>query len=179
MFDMSNDSGVFRTREQLETENWKLEGNMYCKDKERYLPLYEAKLFHQYDHRFATFDGASARDRKNGKARLLTPAEKSDPNAVALPRYWVPESEVAKRLGLEGNHLDIADQTEQNHTRPPRRTGAQVAFRQITNATNERTGVFSMIPMIALGHSAAILIIGSSTSEQLPVQPTNERVYSP
>ena len=54
---MANDSNLFRTREQLSEEGWTLEGNVYTKDKERYLPLYEAKLFHQYDHRFATFDG--------------------------------------------------------------------------------------------------------------------------
>ncbi len=117
MFDMANDSSIFRTREHLETENWKLEGNVYCKNQERYLPLYEAKLFHQYDHRFATFEGASEKELKNGKARPMTTAEKSDPEAVALPRYWVPEKEVAKRLKLAGNNLRIADQ-EPDPTRP-------------------------------------------------------------
>ena len=60
--------------------------------------MYEAKLFHQYDHRFATFDGVSERDIRNGNARPITVAEKSDPESVAIPRYWVPEKEVAARL---------------------------------------------------------------------------------
>ena len=49
---------------------WRLEGNVFIKEDERYLPLYEAKLFHQYDHRFATFDDANQRDA----VRLATPA---------------------------------------------------------------------------------------------------------
>ena len=57
MFHMSNDSGLFRTREQLVGEGWQLEGNIFVRGDKRYLPLYEAKLFHQYDHRFATFHG--------------------------------------------------------------------------------------------------------------------------
>ena len=98
MFHMSNDSGLFRTEEELADEGWELRGNVFTRDGERYLPLYEAKLFHQYDHRFATFEGVSAQARKNGNARAMTPAEKTDLDAVVLPRYWVPEEEVTKRL---------------------------------------------------------------------------------
>ena len=67
MFHMSNDSGLFRTREQLANDGWELTANIFVRDDERYLPLYEAKLFHQYDHRFATFDGVSDQDLRNGK----------------------------------------------------------------------------------------------------------------
>ncbi len=100
MFNMTSDSGLFQTREQLEEGGWELEGNVFVRDdqEERYLPLYEAKLFHQYDHRFATFDGVSAKDRRNGKARPMTSGEKADPETVVVPRYWVPEEEVTKRL---------------------------------------------------------------------------------
>ena len=100
MFHMSNDSGLFSTRENLEEDGWELDANIFVHGDhdERYLPLYEAKLFHQYDHRFATFDGASEKEIRNGKARPMTPQEKADPESVVIPRYWVPETEVAKRL---------------------------------------------------------------------------------
>ena len=62
MFDMSTDSGQFRTRKELEDEGWELHRNVFSRDGERYIPLYEAKLFHQYDHRFATFDDVSNED---------------------------------------------------------------------------------------------------------------------
>ena len=98
MFHMSNDSGLFRTRSEMEDDGWALDGNAFVRGGERWLPLYEAKLFHQYDHRFATFDGVSQKDIRNGNARPMTAEEKSDTAAVALPRYWVSEKEVTERL---------------------------------------------------------------------------------
>ncbi len=86
MFHMSNDSQLFRTREQLEADGWELRGNTFVQNGERFLPLYEAKLFHQFDHRFATFEGGS-----NGSetTRNMTDAEKADASSVVQPRYWV------------------------------------------------------------------------------------------
>jgi len=90
MFDMANDSGLFRTREELEGEGWRLEGNRFVRGGEVCLPLYEAKMIHQYDHRWATYDG--------GRIRDVTPEEKSRPNFAVMPRYWVPEEEVVLRI---------------------------------------------------------------------------------
>ena len=120
MFHMSNDSGLFRTREELNEDGWELEGNVFVRGKERYLPLYEAKLFHQYDHRFATFDGVSEREIRNGKARPITVEEKKDPEFVALPRYWVPEKEVVQRLdksGMTAQSLCRAEQSRAEQSR--------------------------------------------------------------
>ncbi len=113
MFDMANDSALFRTRETLSDDGWELDGNVFVRGDERYLPLYEAKLFHHYDHRFATFDGVSDRNIRNGTARPMTVTEKSDPATVAIPRYWVPEKEVAKRL-------DKGEMTTQSLAEPSR-----------------------------------------------------------
>ena len=73
MFDMSNDSNLFRTHEQLEAESWKLEANVFKKGKDQYLPLYEAKLFHQFDHRFATFKDANEQALKGGMPKTSPP----------------------------------------------------------------------------------------------------------
>ncbi len=55
------------------------------------LPLYEAKLIHQFDHRWATYT-------PNGDSRDMTLAEKQDPHSSAIPRYWVDQREVWLRL---------------------------------------------------------------------------------
>ena len=126
---MSNDSNLFRTREQFSGEGWTLEGNVHTKNEERYLPLYEAKLFHQYDHRFATFEGVDERALRGGNAREMTPVEKADPEAVVIPRYWVPEEEVAKRLDKrEETGSTIVDRQTDRQTdpRPSRRIGSQL-----------------------------------------------------
>ena len=118
MFMMNTDSGLFRTLKQLTQNGWKLEGNVFVRGDRRYLPLYEAKLFHQYDHRFATFEGVSDKDLLGGNAREVTPVEKADPEAVVIPRYWVPEEEVEKRLDkreeTSGTLLDRHSNSSQN-----------------------------------------------------------------
>ncbi len=53
MFDMSNDSHLFRTRHELEADGWRLEGNRFVRGDEVYLPLYEAKMTQLWDHRAA------------------------------------------------------------------------------------------------------------------------------
>jgi hypothetical protein len=58
------------------------------------VPLYEAKMIHQFDHRWATYDGADSRD--------ATLPEKADPDFEPTPRYWVPEEEVSDRLTAKG-----------------------------------------------------------------------------
>ena len=111
MFNMTSDSGLFHTREELEVNGYELEGNIFVRgdEEERYLPLYEAKLFHQYDHRFATFDGVSEKDLKGGNARQMSEAEKSDPTSVAIPRYWIREEEVTKKLDKHETTVQLTD----------------------------------------------------------------------
>ena len=57
---------------------------------EQRVPLIEAKLFHQYDHRWGTYEGAVVRDVKCD--------EKHSPDYEPTPHYWVLKSEVVSRL---------------------------------------------------------------------------------
>ena len=78
MFHMSNDSDLFRTRTELEADGWELQGNHFVRGDDRYLPLYEAKMIHHFDHRWATYDG--------DEVRAVSVAEKQDPAFSVLPR---------------------------------------------------------------------------------------------
>lgn len=140
LFNMSSDSHLFRTREQLLRAGYVLEGNRFVKDGEAWLPLYEAKMMHQFDHRWGTYDGADIRD--------CTDEEKRDPTFMVMPRYWVPAQEVEERLGGWGR-------------------GWLIAFRDITNATNERTAIFSLLPRVGVGHTAPIIRPGVVEVEHL------------
>ena len=52
MFDMANDSHLFRTAEQLDAEGfYPVEGNRWKKGEELYLPLYEGRMMQAFDHR--------------------------------------------------------------------------------------------------------------------------------
>ena len=168
---------MFRTREQLVSEGWHLNANVFVRGDRRHLPLYEAKLFHQYDHRFATFDGVDEESLRSGNARGVTPLEKVDPGAVVISRYWVPEEEVEKRLDKR-EEVGPTFTDRQTDTPRARRIGSQLALRNIARATDERTGMYSMIPAFGLSHSAATITIGSSPSGTLLAQQTKERPSS-
>jgi hypothetical protein len=91
MFHMSNDSNLFHTLDELESDGWELNGNVFACGKKRMLPLYEAKMIHQYDHRWATY-------QRDGSIRDVTLEEKQDPKFVSMPRYWVDQKEVEAKL---------------------------------------------------------------------------------
>ncbi len=100
---------------------------------ERYLPLYEAKMMHQFTHRWATYEA-------NGKTRDMTPDELRDPTALPLPRYWVDEREVEARL-------DRWDR------------GWLLGFRNIARSTDERTAISGIVPKSAVGHAMPLLLL--------------------
>jgi hypothetical protein len=84
MFHMSNDSGLFRFEPAAPGEVPRL-------------PLYEAKMIHQFDHRWATYVDAPA--KPDGLDTTdCTDAQKVDPCTVVRPRYWVDEREVLARI---------------------------------------------------------------------------------
>lgn len=110
MFDMSGDSGFFRTPAQMEPQNWRREGADWVRETaagvERRVPLYEAKMIHHFDHRWATY-GADASNDEEG-ARDCTLAEKQNPGFEPSPRYWVPEEEVILRAARVPSTLKSA-----------------------------------------------------------------------
>lgn len=99
LFHMSNDSGLFRTPPALEEEGWSRDGTDWAREigdhVERRVPLYEAKLIHHFDHRWATYAGGAVDDEE--AARDCTLTEKQNPDFEPSPRYWVPEGEVKLR----------------------------------------------------------------------------------
>ena len=98
MFHMSNDSHLFRTRQQLQQEGWELDGNISRKDGVESLPLYEAKMIHHFDHRWGTYDGQTEAQANQGKLPELNQGMHADPNLFSLPRYWVEAREVFLRV---------------------------------------------------------------------------------
>ena len=64
------------------------------------LSLYEAKMIHQFDHRWAGYGSGSGEDDSSGG---LTLEQKQDPSTTATPRYWVARENVDRRL-LDNSH---------------------------------------------------------------------------
>jgi hypothetical protein len=141
MFHMSNDSSKFSTRETLEKADWHLHGNIFARGSERMLPLYEAKLAHQYDHRWATYE--------DGRARDVTDEERADPSFTVMPRYWVKETDVDARLSAHSHRSWL------------------IGFRDITNSTNERTMVGTLLPIVGVGARLPLMFVASACAPVL------------
>lgn len=98
LFDMSNDSGHFRTAEQLSNQGFYRDGlDWQYADGRRYVPMFEAKMIHHFDHRFGSYAGLNARPA-DGTLPETPDILKADPNYEAEPWYWVPEEETALRV---------------------------------------------------------------------------------
>jgi hypothetical protein len=140
MFDMANDSHLFRTADELQAEGATLTGNSWVKGKQKWLPLYEAKMAHQYNHRDGDYakytftEGKEVRTLEGGSEQEL-----ADPAYLVSPRYWVERDEVVR----------VA--------KAPAATWL-LGFRDITNTTtNRRTMVSFALPLAAVGHQSPLI----------------------
>lgn len=137
LFHMSNDSRLFRTRAQLDEQGYVLvgDGTFRFQVADDYVPLYEAKLFHQFDHRYATLDGATSED----KGLETSESQHRDSEYVVLPRYWVPRAEVERALG------EWCEQW-------------LLCFRDIARSTDEHTFISALVPRVGAGNKAPLLM---------------------
>ncbi|MBE9053237.1 N-6 DNA methylase [Nostocales cyanobacterium LEGE 11386] len=124
MFHMSNDSGLFK---EYESENT--------------LPLYEAKMFYYFDHRYSTYEGASQANLNERSLPQSTDEVKQNPSWKVQPRYWVKTQEVENRLGNKWKYNWL------------------LSVRGITFSSNERTAIFSILPKVAVGNNAPIIFV--------------------
>jgi len=103
------------------------------------LPLYEAKMVHQYDHRFGTYEGQTEAQARQGKLPELSEVDHRDPSQTVQPRYWVSAKEVRKRRRSTNEWL--------------------LVFRDITNPVVFRTAIFAVTPVAGVGHPLPIVYL--------------------
>ena len=147
MFHMANDSGLFRTRAELASAGWRLAGDRFERDGETMLPLYEAKMVHQFDHRFGSYEAQSEAQANQGKLPELGPMAHADPERTTLSRYWVHEVEVAAKLDNRWDRQWL------------------LGWRDITGAEKIRTVIACVLPRSAV--SDTILLMTPSLDPQL------------
>ena len=123
MFDMSNDSGLFASE-----------------PGEGLLPLYEAKMFWHFNHRYGDYADYPEGARTSHLPDIPDERLQNQKYSVT-PRYWVSKSDLDSRLAGKWEKQWL------------------LAFRDITNATNERTAIFSIIPRVAVGHKAPLVFV--------------------
>lgn len=140
MLDMANDSGLFRSREQLERDGFKLVGNQFTKKTETWVPLVEAKMVHQFDHRFGTYEGQTQAQENQGKLPEFDDAAHADPSRLTHPYYWVAKKEVDERLAGSWSHDWF------------------IGWRDICRSTDRRTAIACLIPRAAVGDKFLLML---------------------
>ncbi len=105
------------------------------------IPLYESKLFNSFDHRFSTFDNVSHEKAIAGQPRELSSIEKSNPLLTVYPRYFLPRDFVSD---LYSKYPDY-------------NRSWFLLWRDVANATNERTCISTVIPKVVASRTCPAL----------------------
>jgi hypothetical protein len=107
---------------------------------ENLLPLYEAKMFYLFDHRLATYEGATQDQLNVGILPRIEDLQKSNPFCVSTPHYWIDRNEVESKLDGKWKRNWL------------------ITFRDITRSNNERTAIFTILPRVAIGNNAPLIM---------------------
>ena len=153
LFNMSSDSGLFRTAEELEEVGATFDGWAWTKRTsngaaERWLPLYEAKMLSHWNHRFSTYRGATQAQVNAGTLPRLTVNQLDDPDQESLPRYWVAESDVEACLNDRDDNFFLG-------------------CRRLGRSSDVRTLVPYSLPRSATGDSGWLIWVGYPTGQVL------------
>ncbi|MFN3397101.1 MAG: hypothetical protein ACK4ZS_01045, partial [Sulfurimicrobium sp.] len=137
MFDMTNDSHLFKRRDELEKEGWyPVGGNRWKKGEEEAVPLYEGKMVQMYDHRAASVVMNADNLHRPAQQEASTHAQHADPAFMPMPQFWV---------NIEQDN----EAANQDWT---------IAFKDVTAPTNVRTMIATIVPACAYGNTLPILL---------------------
>ena len=139
MFDITNDSGLFRTRTELEEKEgaWPVGGNRFDSPSGEWVPLYVGRMIHQFDHRAASVKVNEENLHNPALSSNISARQKADPSFLPTPQYWVPAGAVSFPAG----------------------TSWAIAYRDIARATDVRTMISACVPRIGLGNTAPAIFL--------------------
>jgi hypothetical protein len=120
----TDDVGLFEVVQADDTRHHRLR----CVDGTEREPVYEAKMFHQFDHRFGTYVGQSDAQANQGKLPELSSPQHADSFYFAQPRWWVATNVGDARTRSLFGHEWV------------------IAFRDITSPVVSRTAIAAVLP---------------------------------
>ncbi|MDP1610919.1 MAG: Eco57I restriction-modification methylase domain-containing protein [Sulfuritalea sp.] len=137
MFHMTNDSGLFKRRDELEAQGWYPIGmNRWKQGEAEAVPLYEGKMVQSYDHRAASVVMNAENLHRPAQQEASTFAQHIDPNFLPEPQFWVTTDEVRRQYS----------------------GGWVLAFKEITAPTNMRSMIACIVPGVGFGNKLPLLL---------------------
>ena len=144
MFHMTNDSHLFRTASQLENDGfYPVEGSRWKRGEELYLPLYQGRMIHQFDHRANSVQVNPESTHNPYLSVEISEEQHADANFLPQPQFWVPVREVQEIL--------------------PQSSAYTIGFRDIARPTDVRTAIFSVVPWAGYGNTLPLLVCEDSS----------------
>jgi hypothetical protein len=145
MFDMTNDSHLFWTRERLEKDGaYPIAGSRWQKGKQVFVPLYVGKMVHQFDHRASSVGINPENVHVAGYSDKVTVPEHQNPDFAPTPQYWVDLAAVDWTPAIDWCF----------------------AFRDIARSTDQRTFIGTIVPKGAFGNTLP-QVLGDDTGEMV------------
>ena len=136
MFDMTNDSGLFKRRDELEAEGWyPVAGGRWKKDDAEMLPLYEGKMVQMYDHRAAGVVINPENLHRPAQPFETSDAQHRDVSFLPPPQFFVPADDVGVQMKTEWI----------------------LGFKHVSAPTNVRTMIAAICPRAGFGNSIPVL----------------------
>ncbi|MEV5239857.1 DNA methyltransferase [Streptomyces cinnamoneus] len=160
LFDMTDDSDLFQTRSALEAEGWELKKNVFVRDSERMLPLYEAKMVDFFNPRAADVVKSKTAVNRQNQPSYLTESDLQDPERLPLPLNWIsdagliPAIRKGKTTSIPGVSLRLSEARWDR--------GWLTGWCDVTSGTNERTAIPALIPRVAVGHTFPLMFVDQS-----------------
>ncbi|MDE0080013.1 MAG: hypothetical protein OXO50_21010, partial [Caldilineaceae bacterium] len=140
LFNMTSDSHLFCTAADLEGEGfYPVLGNHWKKGDTLYLPLYQGRMFHQFDHRANSVKVNPESTHNPYVSEGVTDVQRADPSFLPSTQYWVPAEAVSLTV--------------------PRSQGWYLAFRDIARTTDVRTMIMAVLPWVGCGHKVPLVIL--------------------
>jgi hypothetical protein len=138
MFDMTNDSGLFRTKDELAEKEgaWPVGGNKWQSKAGDWVPLYVGRMIHQFDHRASSVTTNDENVHNAALSGEITAVQKANPAFLPSPQYWVLEENVELPDGMNW----------------------ALGFRDIARATDVRTMIAAAFPFSGAGNTLPLVL---------------------
>src|SRR6185436_6736573 len=145
-----DDSSLFKSKEDLVSLGGQLIGNRFFLNEVTYVPVYEAKMIHQFDHRFGTYDNQTEAQANQGKLPEFDDIQHAKPDLLPMPRYWMEKNSAEEWIS--------------------RHTAREwlFAFRDITSSVVLSTAIATVIPRTATVDPCRVIYFEEGTS--IPVR---------
>ena len=139
LFNMTSDSHLFRTSDQLDAEGfYPVQGNRWKRGDDLYLPLYQGRMINQFDHRANSVRVNPESTHNPYLSEEVSEAQHTDPGFLPSTQYWVPARDVEQTI--------------------PQALGWALAFRDIARSTDVRTMIASTVPWAGVGNTLPLLV---------------------